>query len=314
MKKVITGMIMGSYLLTASAGLAAPVTMSGEASIKYAHEKQGDASESGMVYTLKVMAETELSNHLSAYSRLGIQRAGVAQLGDFNTDAYPDKNSVVSLDQYGLILKKNDFVYKLGRQDATVGTTALLYSRPDSNIGKKNFVDGLSASGTVGVADITALFARENNVADDNNRVYAIRAGYSPRESLNVGLTLGRFHNSSADSTNHWAVDSTYKAGRNSWTAEYTRSSANDSNQAYAASWNYDLDDRTAFTVTGFRVEANGDMGGQSDFANNNKGIHYGLSRTLKDNIAIELVYKNEKNISDGLKNKVFETTVSYTF
>lgn len=61
--------------------------------------------------------------------------------------------------------------------------------------------------------------------------------------------------------TNHWAIDGTYKIGKNTFTAEYTKSTANNAGKAYAARWNYGFDDKTAVQITGFRVEANGDMG-----------------------------------------------------
>ncbi len=320
LKKIVATVIMGSSLLTTSIALAAPddIKLTGETSVKYVREKQdNNSSQSGMVYTFKLMVEAPLTDKLSAYTRIGGQITRENQVGaDFNSEFYPDKKSVIELDQYGLIFKNDKQTYKIGRQDATVGATALLYSRSDSNIGKKNFVDGISMSGTVGSTDISALFAREDNVTDDNNRVYAIRAGYKPSENWNVGVTLGRFQNSDAagTDTNHWALDGTYKFGKSSLTAEYTQSNISNDNKAVALVWNYDADNKTTFSVTGFRVEANGDMGGQSDFGSNNRGIHYSVKHLLADNTAVEFVYKDEKSISDRIKASQYEATLSYTF
>lgn len=315
MKKTIALIALGSSIFTTSVAMAAPVELTGETSIKYVHEKQeGSSTQSGMVYTLKLMAQAEVNNYLSVYTRFGAQNSRQPQLGDFNPDAYPDRKSAIAIDQYGLIFKQDKLEYKLGRQNATVGATALLYSRPDTNIGKNNFVDGLSISGTAGVMDITALLAREDNVTNDNNRVYAIRTGYNPTDNLNLGVTIGRFQSSSASSTNHWAVDGTYKYGKNSWTAEFTNSSYNTDNKAFALAWSYDVDNKTAFTVTGFRVEAHGDMGGQSDFGNNVHGIHYGVTHSFKDNINAEFIFKDEKSIDNSAKTKRYETTLNYTF
>ncbi|MDD4601773.1 hypothetical protein SDC9_11485 [bioreactor metagenome] len=316
MKKVIALLALGTSLFAATAAFAAPVNLNGETSVKYVHEDfEGESSQTGMVYTLKLMAEAELNKNLSVYTRLGAQRTRQNQVGsDFNPDAYSNKRSVLELDQYGFIFNDNDWVYKLGRQDATVGATALLYSRSDSNIGKHNFVDGFSMSGTAGVLDMNALLAREDNVGHDKSRVYALHTGYTISDNMNVGLTLGRFHGSTVPSTNHWAVDGTYQLGRNSWTAEFANSSSSSDNKAYAVAWNYDVDDKTAVSVTGFRVEANGDMGGQTDFENDSRGVHYAIAHSLKDDTVLELVVKDEKNLTSRANNKTYEITLGYSF
>lgn len=316
MKKMFAALILGSSLAVVPAAFAAPVELSGDVAVKF-HKISDETkpTDSGMVYTLRVLAETELGNGLSAYTRLGVQHARLSSLGDFNTDFYgEDEKAVIELDQFGLKYKKNDLTYKLGRQDVTVGATALLYSRPDSNIGKKAFVDGLSVAGKVGAADLSAVFAKEDNAADDTNWVYAARAGYDLGNNTNVGVTLGRFRSSAEESTNHWAVDGSYKYAKSTLTAEYTKSSSSNDNKAYAMSWDYDFDGKTSASVTGFKVEQHGDMGGQSDFDNNNRGIHYSIKHSLKDNQEIELTYKNQKALSDGAKNTELEAIMTYTF
>lgn len=316
MKKIITALVLGSSLFATAAASAAPITFNGDTSVKFTREKEDDSAHSGTAYTLKLMAETKLNDSLSAYARLGAQNIGKNLVGgDFNTDAYSDKTSVIAIDQFGLILEQGNLTYKLGRQDAAVGTTALLYGRLDSNIGKDNFVDGLSVAGTIGAANVSALFAREDNTEGRSNRVYALHSGFNPSENMNVGLTLGRFENSEGPSTNHWAVDGTYSYGRNSWTAEFGKSSSNTDNNAMAVAWNYDVNDRTAFNVTGFRVEANGAMGEQSDFGSNLRGVHYGVSHSIKDNTALEFVFKDEKDLGDSPKKyETYEATISYSF
>jgi hypothetical protein len=111
---------------------------------------------------------------------------------------------VAAIDQFRLTYTADKLTYKLGRQDVGVGATTLLYHRADSNIGRKAFVDGLAVVGTVGAVDIAALAAREDNPAGTyDSKVYAIRAGFNPRESFNWGVTLGRFQGES-ENTNHW--------------------------------------------------------------------------------------------------------------
>lgn len=317
MKKTVAILLAGMFIAAAPAA-AEPVKLSGDVAIKYQRDTaDGDPANSGSLYTLKLMGEADLGAGWSLYARLGAQRATNPLLADFNTAAEvygADKKSVVAIDQFGLNYKTDKLTYKLGRQDVAVGVTTLLYHRPDTNIGKKAFVDGLTVAGTVGVVDIAALAAREDNAAGSfNNKIYAIRAGFNPAESFNWGVTLGSFRGET-ESTSHWAADATYKFGKNSLTAEYTRASSNTDNKAYAIVLSHDFDDKTAFAVTGFRVEEFGSMGGQSEFDANNRGIHYTLSHKLSEAAGLELVFKDQKTINGGQKNTSFEATVNYSF
>jgi len=318
MKKLMALVVAGISLYQVPVVMAGPVNMTGDISVTYERDTgDGVAASSSMIYTTKLMGEADFGAGWSGYVRLGAQHLTNSGFGDFNTNpgGYdPDKKSVIALDQFGLLYKVDTLVYKLGRQDVGVGKTALLYSRADSNIGKRNFVDGLTVTGTVGVTEISALVAQEDNADNFDNKIYAIRAGYSPREDLNWGLTLGRYQGPSIESTNHWAVDGTYKFGKNSLTAEFTSSSSSVDNTAYATTWNYGFNDKTAFYITGFKVESNGDMGQQSDFDNGNQGFHYGITHTLSDADSLEVVYKAQKTISDGQHNKVLEATFSHGF
>ncbi len=318
MKKTVAVMVAGMIMATAPAALAEPVKLSGDVAVKYQRDTaDGDPTASGSIYTFKLLGEAELGGGWSLYARLGAQSVTNPLLADFNVapEVYGEnKKSVVALDQFGLNYKTAKLTYKLGRQDVGVGTTTLLYHRPDSNIGKKAFVDGLTVAGTVGVVDLTALVAREDNPAGTyKNKIYALRTGFNPTESFNWGVTLGRFKGET-ESTNHWAVDGTYKFGKSSLTAEYTRANSSTANKAYAIVLSHDFDDKTSASVTGFRVEEFGSMGGQSEYDANNRGIHYAINRKLSENAGLELVFKDQKTISGGQKNTSFEATVSYSF
>jgi len=318
MKKLMAAVVVGVSLCQVPVVLAGPVNVTGDVSIKYERDTAaGETAASGMIYTTKVMGEADFGAGWSGYARLGAQHITKSGMGDFNIDAAAygaDEKSVIALDQFGVVYKADKLTYKLGRQDAAVGTMALLYSRPDSNIGKKYFVDGLTVSGTVGVMDVSAVAVQEDNADIFDNKVYAIRTGYSPRENLNWGLTLGRYQGTNVESTNHWAVDGTYKFGKSSLTAEFTKSSSTTDNKAYATILNYQFDDKTSAYITGFRVESNGDMGKQSDFDNDNHGFYYGITHNLSKVDSLEVVYKAQKTISDGIRNNKLETTLSHGF
>ncbi|MEN6566163.1 MAG: porin, partial [Veillonellales bacterium] len=248
MKKIFPIMLMGLMICLTPAAFADPVQLTGDVLVKYEKDTaSGSPDVSGTMSTIRLKATTELGDGWSLYARLGAQHATEPELADYNTAAYRDgKKSVIGLDQFGLTYTRDHMVYKIGRQDATVGTTALLYSRSDSNVGKHYFVDGISAAGKVGAMDISALFAQEDNAGSDNNRIYAIRTGYSPRDDFNFGLTLGRYHYDGGENTNHWAVDGTRSFGKHSLTAEYAKSNSSNENKAYAATWNYNCDAKTA--------------------------------------------------------------------
>ncbi|MDR3563957.1 MAG: hypothetical protein P4N59_21325 [Negativicutes bacterium] len=317
MKKLVAVMVAGlSLTLTSGVFAAEAVKLTGDFSVKYEKDTtEGSAAVSGSMYTFRLKGESDLGDGWTLYARLGAQYATQPTLADFNTSAYPvDKKSVAAIDQFGLTYKIDSLVYKLGRQEAAVGTTSLLYSRPETNIGKKGFVDGLSVSGTAGAVDITALIAKEDNFGSQDNKLYAFRAGYSPTQSLNWGLTLGRYQDNVNGSTNHWAVNGSYKFDKSSLTAEYAKSSSNADNKAYAATWNYGLDDKVAIYITAFKVETNGDMGKQSDFDNDNRGLYYGLTYKLSDADGLELVYKDQKTISGSQKNTKLEATYTRSF
>lgn len=312
----VGGMIF--TLLFASPAAASPLKWSGDVSVKYERDTAAEAGAvSGAMYTTTIKGEKELGKNWSLYFRLGAQYATQPSLSDYNiSDAVygSDKKSVAALDQFGLTYSGENLTWKLGRQDIGVGVTSLLYSRPETNIGRRAFVDGLTVEGSLGKVDIKAAIAQEDNAEDRHNKLYAVRAGFKPSERLQWGVTLARYQDSLNGNSQHWAVDGTYQIGKSSVTVEYTRSNKQSDNTAYAAVWNYDFDGKWAASLTSFRVFANGDIGGQSDFDNGNQGMYYGVTYKLSDSQNLGLVYKDQKTISDGQKNTKLECTFSQTF
>lgn len=316
MKKVIAAILVVFSLTITQLAVAAPLKLNGELSVKYEKDTAaGEPSVSGTMNTLKLTGEADLGAGWSLYGRFAAQYATQPLVADFNSDAYPSgRKGVAALDQFGLIRKAGGLVYKLGRQDVNLGLEGLLYCRKDEKVGERVFVDGLSISGTSGVINLSAIAAQEDNVSAQDNRLYLIRAGHNPHKNLNWGLTLGRYQGRLVGGTDHWAVDGTYTFGKSSLAAQYAKSSSGTDNRAYATSWNYDFDGKAAIRITGFRVETNGSMGGQSDFDSGNKGVHYSLTYKLNEAAALEVVYKDQRVIGSGQKNTKLETTLNYTF
>lgn len=316
MKRLAGILLSGLMLVGAVEANATPVQATGDVSVKYERDTAaGEPDQSGMIYTLKLMGEAGLGlPGWSLYARLGVQSLSRPWLEDFNREYYgADDKEVAAIDQFGVIYKDKTLTYKLGRQDAVVGTSALLYCRVDG-VGKKTFVDGLSVAGTLGAAEISALLAREDNPAGTpKNKIYAVRTGFSPEENFNWGITLGRY-DADEDGTNHWAIDGTVKFDRSSLTGEYTQSNSDTANQAYAIAWNYDADAKTSFSITNFRVEEHGDMGGNSDFDNGNRGWCYSLTHNLRDDASLEIEYSDQREINSGAKNTSLEASLTYSF
>lgn len=310
---VFIAVLLWGWLPAAS---AAPVSLSGDTTLKYESAAVADASvESATRFSIRLLAEKKLTETWSLYARLGAQYTTNPLFTDFNTAAYAaDAKAATAIDQFGAVYKAESFSAKLGRQTAMIGSTLLLYNRDDANIGKDAFVEGIKLEAAAGRFDLSGIYARENNLWTANNDLFAVRAAYNFSKHANLGLLYGQYRYLDGNTTRHWAVDGTVKSGKHTFTAEYTQSDASDQNKAYALVWNYAFDDKTSLCIKNFRVETNGDMGKQSDFDNNHQGFHYGLTRAFNKTLSLELVYKSQTELLSTTKNNVFEATLTQTF
>ena len=316
MKKNLLAVLLTGILAAAAPAGAAPLEISGTATLKYEADSAANMpTEAGTMYTITLRGEQKLSPNFSVFARIGAQYATNPALADFNQAAYSQNTkAVVALDQYGFIYKPNKLTFTFGRQPAIIGTTALLYQRHEENIGNSAFVEGLSIQGKVGSVDLSAIAARENNLWLPNNSLYAIRGGVDLSKNWAAGLTLARYKYNDGNASNHWAVDTTATFGKTSMTAEYTQSNLSADNSAYAVTLNYDFNGKTALYVTNFRVGANGDMGGQGEFDNNNRGFYYGLTHAFNDKLSLEITYKDQVLMSDNSKNSKWEVFLRNSF
>jgi len=316
MKTLFAVFFTGLILFAPPPAAAAPLEISGDATIKYESDTADNTpTESGTMFSITLRGEQKIGHNLSLFARLGAQYASNPILGDFNPSFYGQNTKfAVAIDQFGLIYKPKNLTFTLGRQEASVGTTALLYSRSETNIGSNAFVDGLSVNGSIGSIDISAIAAKENNLWLSNNSLYALRGGYNLSPNVNMGFTWAQYNYYEADTTRHWAVDASVKFGKSNVIAEYAKSNNSTDNKAYAVTWNYAFDGKTALYITNFRVEANADMGGQSDFDNNNRGFYYGVTHSLNDNLSLEVIYKNQVLLADDSKNAKLEIWLKNKF
>lgn len=318
MKKVLAALtLLGtSFALTPIAMAAEPIQWSGDVSLKYEKDTaSGEDDRSGFISTFRLKAEADLGSGWALYSRFGAQHTSKAGLSDLNTNEYgEDETFAIALDQFGVKYKTRDWTFNLGRQDVAIGATALLYSRPDTNIGRRAFVDGLTVSGAVNQWELSAVAAREDNAAGyENNKLYAVHADRKLSDRVSAGLTFGRYE-ATDDHTDHWALNSTYAYKNTSLTGEWAKSNAGSENKAYALKLEQTINEKTTPYITLFRVEENASMGGQSDFDAGKRGIHYGVVHTLSNKDSLELVYKDQKSISSGNKDTALEITYTRSF
>ena len=316
MKKTIVTLVTGFLLTTSGLALAAPMEISGTGTIKIQNKTADQTpNEFGTSFTLTLRGEQKIGPDVSLYARLAAQYATNPLLAEEDRLVSGSGTKMIaSLDQFGIIFKPKNFAFKLGRQESLVGKTALLYSRSETNVGNSAFVDGLSFEGTAGKWQLTGVAAWENNLGLTNNNFYALHAGYNLSKATNAGVTWGQYRIVDGDTSNHWAVDLSTVVGKSTFTGEYAQSSANSDNKAYALTWNYDFNGKTALYLTHFRVEANADMGGQSDFDNSNRGFYYGLTHAFNDKLTLEVIYKDQVLLSDDSKNSKFELWLKRKF
>lgn len=320
-KRLLAAAIAAMMSLSAAVVLASPIELDGSAAVQYRQDKPIDQDDkvTGSKYTVILNATSNIDQNLDVYARLGTQGVTVDQ-PSFH-DYTPDGDFEANIDQYGLLYNNGGFTYKLGRQSATIGSTALLYNN-NYMVGKHTFVDGLSVNGTSGVTSLDAIAAQEDNAGDADNKLYALHASYKPSQNLTLGATLAKYDYAAnaADDTNHYAVDAAYDVGKATVFGEYTRSSRDSANEAYDLGVKYSLDNKNAVGVTYQNVEMNGDMGGKTDFDNNQKAMYYSFNHRINDQSDLNLFYKADKALADkdtvskGDDSTSFRATVSYKF
>ncbi len=315
MKEISAVLAAALLLSTSDPVFAESFKISGTATVKFEADTADGKTESGTMTTFTIRGEQVIGKNLSLYARLAAQYASNPNFADYDTGIHgADTKFVTQFDQFGLLFKPGDFSFNLGRQEAVIGKTALLYKRNSENVGAGAFVDGLSLAGNAGKFELSGIAARESNIAFSNNDLYTWRVGYNFSESTNAGVTWGKYHVFGGDTTKHWMIDATTKWGKLAVTGEYAKSSASNDNQAYAASLNYDFDGKTALNVTNFRMDSLAAMGGQSEFDSDNRGFYYGLTHALSDKWAVEVTYKDQTTLSTSKKNSKFEVCLKHEF
>ncbi|MDD4599674.1 MAG: porin [Negativicutes bacterium] len=318
-KRLLAAAVAAAMAMSMGVVMAAPVEFDGSAQVHYRwNDSDANGTSESARSTFLLNAKLALDANTDLYARFATQRlhAGLSS-ADFRASATRD--SISTIDRFGVILKGDNVTYNLGRQGATIGATALLYSTEGyigSNMGS---IDGVSASTKLGATNLNFIAGVENgynnyNVGGPDNKVYSVHGSYNPAKNWTVGGTLARYDVDGGDTTNHWALDAAFNQGKVGYFAEYTKSNADDNNQAYVLGASYAFDAKNSFSAMYSKVEANGDMGGWTDFDPSGKGMYYSYNHKLTQDTTFNVFYKDMEEVHGTDNYNSFRTTVTYKF
>ena len=325
-KRLLAAAVAAMITLSAASVFAAPnVETNGDIKLHYrwnTSDIPADDDKEGGKFWLRLNVKAQLDDKTDAYVRFAYQKLTADYIGaDFNQE-YPnyDKDSATSLDRFGVVYKDKGWTYNVGRQGATIGGVATLFSTEGYMGIRMGAVEGVSITGKSGSTDIKFIGGRLwDDRSANKDKIYALQASYSPAKDLTVGAVLGKYNYADAtkEDTNHWAVNTAYTVGKATYLAEYAKSNAKDSDTAYVFGATYAFDKKNSAYAFYSRVEANGDMGGWTDFDNNQKGLYLGYDYVIDKDTTFSLFYKDMTYISGldkGKDNTSFRTTVTYKF
>lgn len=317
-KKLLTAAITSMMVLSTGIAMAAPVQLDGSASYRYRSDSNTTGEDnSGSIYRFTLNAKTKIAPNLSVYARFAAEGLSKAGFGSDMIQHDADK-FIGEIDQFGFIYSTKNFTYKLGKQDAVIGGTGLLYDST-GYLGKNNGLSGISITGVSGVTSVSILAGQENAYGKTDNKVYAAHASFSPAKSLTLGGTIAKYD--AVDDTNYYALDAQYTKGKASFSGEYAKSDADSDNTGYDLGVSYAFDSKNSVSVTNFRIESNAtisqpDFGSMTGYETNGKGFYYSYNHKFTKDTSATIFYRDYKDINGADKNhnKSFRATVNYNF
>ena len=310
-KRLLAAAVAATLTLSMGVAMAAPVDFDGSTALHYRwDDSDANGREESAKGTFLLNAKTALDANTDLYARFATQRIHAGDSSaDFKTSHYG--NTVTTIDRYGVILKGDNSTFNLGRQGATIGATALLYSTEGYLGSYMGSIDGLNAAAKVGATDLGLIAGKENGT---DNKVYGLHASYSPSDAWTLGGTVAKYDVDGGSATKHWALDAAYNQGKAGYFAEFAKSDADSNNKAFVLGTSYAFDDKNSLSAIYSKVEANGDMGGWTDFDANGKGMYYSYNHKLNKDTTFNVFYKDMKKTDTNEAYNSLRTTVSYKF
>jgi len=316
MKKSVTASLAAMMLLSASTAMAATFPefdFNGDIKTHYRWEtKTGAADTEGGKVWFRLNATSEVAKNVNFYTRLTTQRLTGDNIGADFDDKHYHADHANTLDRIGFVVNGKDFKATIGRQGATLGGLALLYST-DGYLGTNmGAIDGVAIAGKSGATNVKVVVGEQWDDKAADTKLYAVDASYSPAKDLTVGGTLMQID--AANDTNFWAVNGAYTTGKATWLGEYGKSDTDANDTAYALGVTYGFDKKNSAYVFYSKVESDF---GWTDFDANMKGMYYGFSHKMTKDYTVDFFYKNMEYLTgtDANKEKTsLRTTLTYKF
>ncbi len=309
-KRLLAAAVLTMVTLPGGTVFANPVELSGNVVIENRQEKMSNVDRDGTKYVFRLNAKTMVNENVTVFARFGAESLTNESVGK---DFVRTGKSAGAIDQFGLIYKNGGFAYKLGRQDLFLGSGILFDNT--ANIGRNYFLDGLTISGKSGETSLFAAALQEDNTGSNDNKIYALRAAFSPAKDVTLGATFAKYDY--ADSTgdvNFGAIDGSYTKGKASFYADYAKSDAAAKNTAYSVGVAYNFDGVNSVSLYNYKVEANASINGWTTWWGNEKGYWYTFNHKIDPNTTVGLAMRDGNQIDNGNDKKSFRTTVTYKF
>lgn len=316
-KKALLAAVAAAFVLTTASNVFAnPVELSGKFETQYRYntstEDGVDSNKDGFKSTFVLDAKTNVFQNVDLYARFAAQHATIG------ADFFTGGKDTGAIDQFGFVVKGgNGFSYKIGRQDVSIGSTAIFYNS-SPYLGRDAFADGITVTGKSGVTDLKVVALKEDrDDSDARNKIYALSASYSPAKNWTVGGTVGKYDYADAanEDTTHYAINVGYDHGKASYFTELGKSDADDLNKAVVLGVSYAPDAKNSFYVIYNKVEDNADMNGWTDFEPGQKSMYYGFNHKVTKDATLKFFYKDNKDVEvSSEKQTSFRTTLSVKF
>ena len=318
MKKSVSAALAAMMLMTASSAMAASFPefkFDGDIKTHYRwNTGDGVDDTEGGKFWLRLNATSEVAKNVSFYTRLTTQRLGGDNVGaDFHQGHYNDDHAT-SIDRIGFVVKGKDFNTTIGRQALFLGQGLLMDSAGYMGT-NKGAIDGITASGKMGVTNLTFVAGQAWYDGDQEPKIYAIDASYSPAKDWALGATVAKVNHSAVKDTTHYAVNAAYTAGKATYFGEYGKSNADADDKGYALGVSYGLDKKNSLFAIYSNVEGNTEIApDMTTYDSGGKGMYYGYTYKFDKDYTFDLFYKDMEAISTGDNYTSLRTTVTFKF
>jgi len=297
MKKKVSAALAAMMLMSVGTAMASSFPefqFNGDIKLHYRYNSDdfnGD-SEGGKVW-FRLNAQSEVAKNVSLYTRFATQRLTGDNVGaDFDQEYY-NSDSATSIDRLGFIVKSKDFTTTIGRQGATLGATALLYSTDTYMGNNMGALDGVTFAGKTGATDVKVVAGELWNSENVDVKMYAVDASYKPSKNLTLGGTVMKMDADSVDAT-YWATSASYNIGKATLLGEYGKADTDQADKAYVLGVSYNPDSKNTVYAMYNRAEASFPL---TDFDPNGKGMYYGFDHKIDKSTTLSFFYKDMKTI-----------------